>query len=157
MSLTVITFVPHPPTSAAGRHRIYQMAGPLAEHGVNLTVRPFIDERAFARLYLPGRAAAKAVDILRGGHRRWCDLGEAGRYDLALVHRQIWPLVGDAPCRRLARAQPRWVVDFDDAVFQPNVSAANRGIGFANALKSAQGSSKGVPQTQSRRQRADLR
>ena len=130
MNLAVVAFVPHPPASASGRYRVYQMARELATHGVDLTVRPFLDERAFARLYVPGWTVTKAMDVLRGARRRWQDVGEAGRFDLALVHREIWPLVGDAPRRRLARSQPRWVVDFDDAVYLPNVSAANRAFAW---------------------------
>src|SRR6185369_12962718 len=53
-------------------------------------------------------------------------LHSAGRYDLALVHRELWPLAGGWPLAVLERRQPRWVFDLDDAVFMPNVSDANR-------------------------------
>jgi glycosyltransferase involved in cell wall biosynthesis len=125
-NLEVIAFVPQPPASASGRYRVYQMARPLADLGVTLDVRPFLDGRAFARLYRPGEVPAKAVDIIRGAARRWSDLGAASRYALAMVHREIWPLIGGAPLARLAGHQPRWVFDLDDPVWLPNVSAANQ-------------------------------
>ena len=128
MSLEVLALVPHPVASPSGRYRVHQMAGPLARLGIRLDIRPFLDARAFQRLYFPGRVAAKAWDVARGGVRRWRDLGGAGRYRLALVHREAWPLIGEAPLRRLARHQPRWVFDFDDAVWLPNVSDANRAM-----------------------------
>lgn len=131
MSLEVIAFVPHPIASASGRYRVYQMAAPLAKLGVRLDIRPFLDERGFGRLYRPGSIVPKALDLARGVTRRWADLGRASRYRLALVHREVWPLVGDASMRRLAKHQPRWVFDFDDAVWIPNVSRANRA--FAKA------------------------
>lgn len=124
--LQVIAFVPHAPASASGRYRVYQMAGPLAELGVHLDVRPFLDPPAFGRLYQAGRVPAKVVDLVRGAARRWADLGAASRYHLALVHREVWPLVGEVPLARLGARQPRWVFDFDDAVWLPNVSGANR-------------------------------
>jgi len=126
MMLEVIAFVPHPPASPSGRYRVYQMADQLAPHGVKLDVRPFLDERAFARLYRPGGVAVKAFDLARGAIPRWADLGASSRYQLALVHRELWPIVADAPLRRLQRRQPRWVFDFDDAVWLPNASRANR-------------------------------
>lgn len=125
MSLEVLAFVPHPIASASGRYRVYQMAGPLAKHGVDLDVRPFLDERGFAGLYAPGALVSKTLDLARGGVRRWADLG-ASRYRLALVHRELWPVVGDPPLRRFSKHQPRWVFDFDDAIWIPNVSDANR-------------------------------
>jgi glycosyltransferase involved in cell wall biosynthesis len=126
VSLRVLALVPQPIVTASGRYRIFQMVAPLAAHGIELETRPFLDDAALARLYLPGGAAAKALDIVRGSMRRWRDLGIADRYRVALVHREIWPVIGSAPMHRLARRQPRFVFDFDDAVWLANVSEANR-------------------------------
>lgn len=126
MSLEVIAFVPHPEAGPSSRYRVFAMVGPLAGHGVRLDVRPFLDDRAIARLYDTGRVATKVADLTRGAVRRWADLVASDRYQLALVHRELWPLVGEAPLRRLAQRQPRWIFDFDDAVWLPNVSVANR-------------------------------
>jgi glycosyltransferase involved in cell wall biosynthesis len=126
LSLRVIAFVPHPAGGASSRYRVIEMIEPLAAHGVQVDVRPFLDASAYAVLYHPGRVARKAADIARGGWRRWRDLEQASRYDLALVHREMWPIVGISPIARLARHQPRWVFDLDDAVWIPNVSDANR-------------------------------
>lgn len=125
MTLDVIAFIPQPRASASGRYRAYQMAPALERHGVRLDIRPFLDDRAFARLY--GKAvAAKAWDFVRGAAQRWRDLSEARRYRLAFIHREAWPLIGYAPERTLARQGTGWVFDFDDAVFLPNVSEENR-------------------------------
>jgi glycosyltransferase involved in cell wall biosynthesis len=126
VALRVIALIPHPIASASGRYRVYQMAPALERHGVTLDIRPFLDEPALARLYRPGHRAAKALDLARGATRRWRDFGSARDYALALVHREAWPLIGFDPARRLERQGTRWVFDFDDAVFLPNVSAANR-------------------------------
>jgi glycosyltransferase involved in cell wall biosynthesis len=102
------------------------MAEPLARHGIRLEIRPLLSPAGFGRMYRPGGASRKALDLVTGCARRWMDLGRAGRYALALIHREVWPFVGEAPLRRLARHQTRWVFDFDDAVWMPNASDANR-------------------------------
>jgi glycosyltransferase involved in cell wall biosynthesis len=68
----------------------------------------------------------KAADLARGAVRRWRDFDAARDYPLAFVHREAWPLIAYAPERRLERQRTKWVYDFDDAVFLPNVSEANR-------------------------------
>ena len=126
MTLSAVAFVPYPAAGASARYRVYQLTAELARLGVRLEVRPFFDERAFAMLYRPGGALPKAWHLLRGAAVRWGELAAARRFDVALVHRELWPLAGTAALERLVRQQPRWVYDFDDAVWLPNVSAANR-------------------------------
>lgn len=122
----MLALVPYPLEGASARYRAYQLVEPLAAHGVRMDVRPFLDPAGFAALYRRGSLPAKAWHLARGCARRWAELGAAGRYDLAFVHRDVWPLAGGAPLERLAARQPRWVFDFDDAVWLPNVSEANR-------------------------------
>jgi len=126
LSLRVLAFTPQPEASAAGRYRVFQWREPLRAHGIALDVAPFLDDRAFARLYQSGQVAAKAWDLARLSGALAARLRSAARYDLVLVHRELWPLAGRWPIDRLRGSQPRWVFDFDDAVFLPNVSDANR-------------------------------
>lgn len=125
MTLRVLALVPHPPVSASGRYRVFQMARALECQGVTLDIRTVLDERSVARLYRPG-ALPKAVDLARGMLRRWSDLNAARRYPVTLIHREAWPMIGFDPARWLADRGVRWVFDFDDAVFLSNVSDANR-------------------------------
>lgn len=124
----MVAYSPYPLEGASSRYRVYALADRLAARGVTLDIRPLLDSAAFAHLYRTGASAAahKAWDLGRGMMRRWSELAHAGRYDVALVHRQIWPLENAAALERLRRHQPRWVYDFDDAVFLPHVSEANR-------------------------------
>lgn len=124
--LRVLALTPLPEAGAAGRYRVFQYVEPLRALGIELTPATFFDARAFARLYEPGRIWAKAWDLARLTRALPERLRSAGRYDLAFVHRELWPLAGDWPRGILQRRQPRWVFDLDDAVFLPNVSEANR-------------------------------
>ncbi|MFI5372592.1 MAG: glycosyltransferase family 4 protein [Candidatus Eisenbacteria bacterium] len=130
MSLSVFAMVPYPPDGASARYRAYQMVTPLAALGVRMEVRSLLDGPGFGALYRHGSAPAKLWHLARGCRRRWAELAEAGRYDLAFVHRDLWPFLGDASLRRLAARQPRWVYDFDDSVWLPNVSEANRAFAW---------------------------
>ena len=133
MTLRVLAFTPLPESGAAGRYRVFQWREPLRAAGIELVPAPFFDERAFARLYAPGAVVQKAWDLARLTRAHLTTLRSAARYDLAFVHRELWPLAGEWPLSRMRRGQPRWVFDLDDAVFLPNVSESNRHFG---ALKS---------------------
>lgn len=131
--MNVLALVPHPPAGASTRYRVHQFAPALAARGIRLAARPLLDDAAFDRLYRPGGAAAKVRDLLAGGARRLGDIAGAGRHDAVLVHRELWPVRGLLPERLLHAANPRWVFDLDDAVWLPNVSAANRGVAALKA------------------------
>lgn len=124
--MRVIAFVPHPERGASARYRVYQMISHLREHDIEVEVRPFLGDAAFARLYAQGGRVRKALDLAGGAAGRWRALAEARNFDVALIHRELSPLRGSGLLRRLRRYQPRWVFDFDDSVFIPNVSDANR-------------------------------
>lgn len=130
MSLSALALVPYPESGASARYRAYQMVAPLAARGVRMVVRPLLDERAFSDLYRPGAQATKLAHLVRGCARRWADLADAGRYDLAFVHRDVWPFFGLGPVQRLLAHQRRFVFDFDDAIWLPNVSEANRAFAW---------------------------
>ena len=126
MTLRVLAFTPAPESGAAGRYRVFQYREPLRALGIELEPAPFLDEDAFGRLYRPGGVMRKSWDLARRTRLLLARLHSAGRYDLALVHRELWPLAGGWPLAVLERRQSRWMFDLDDAVFMPNVSDANR-------------------------------
>jgi len=119
--------VPYPAGSAPSqRFRLEQWQKPLAAAGVTLEFLPFLDPEAAARLYQPGRLWSKARSVLAGtlGRLRWA-LGEARGFDVVVIHREAVPLGLTWIESLLARRVPT-VFDFDDAIWLPNVSAANR-------------------------------
>jgi len=137
VTLRVLAFTPLPEAGAAGRYRVFQFRGPLRDLGIDLEPAPFFDALAFSRLYTPGGVVKKVWDLARLTRAHLARLRSAARYDLAFVHRELWPLAGEWPLARMRRGKPRWVFDLDDAVFMPNVSEANRRFGAFKAHGSA--------------------
>jgi glycosyltransferase involved in cell wall biosynthesis len=131
----VLALATHPEGAASTRYRIVQFLPSLAREGVEVHLAPLLTSSAFARLYRRGALASKTRDWLRAWGTRWAHVGTAARYDAILVHREIWPLRGLILERRLLERNPRWLFDFDDAIYVADVSDANRGVAF---LKDAQ-------------------
>src|SRR6185369_17939042 len=97
VTLRVLAFTPAPESGAAGRYRVFQYREPLRAMGIELEPAPFLDEDAFRRLYRPGAVAPKAWDVARRTQRLLTRLRSARRYDLVIVHRELWPLAGGWP------------------------------------------------------------
>jgi glycosyltransferase involved in cell wall biosynthesis len=124
--LRVLALLPKPIASPSGRYRAFQLKPALFDHGIDLEIRSLLDAPALERVYRPGRQIEKMLDLVRGMRRRLEDIRHAEDFALVFVHREAWPLIGFRVDRRLARRRIPWIFDFDDAVFLPNVSEANR-------------------------------
>jgi len=131
--MKVLALTPYPEQDASTRYRIGQFRGWLAERGVDVTLAPMLAPAEFARMYRPGGFAQKSLDWLRAAGRRRAQLASARDYDAVFVHRTVWPLKAPALERGLLQRGGRFVFDFDDAVFLPNSSAANRALAFLRA------------------------
>lgn len=126
MMLRTIAYVAQPESGASARYRVYQWREPLRALGIQLDIMPFFDARAVANLYARGAVLRKSWDLARRTMAWLPALRAARHYDLAFVHRSLWPLAGNWPLAMLRSGQPRWAFDIDDAVFLPKASEANR-------------------------------
>jgi glycosyltransferase involved in cell wall biosynthesis len=125
--MRVACVVPYPLDTAPGqRFRLEQWAKPLAAQGIRLEFFPFLDREAMARLYRRGEVWSKARSIVAGARDRlqWA-LRQAREFDVAVIFREAIPLGLTLVETILARRLPT-VFDFDDAIWLPNVSPANR-------------------------------
>jgi glycosyltransferase involved in cell wall biosynthesis len=134
--MNVAVLVPYPLDFAPSqRFRVEQWAKPLAARGIKLDFVPFLRPETMAFLYKPGRVVEKSRDMLAGlaGRAAW-SLKRAREYDVVVVHREAMLFGLDWVERYLSGRVPT-VFDFDDAVWLPNVSNANKNLRFLKGFE----------------------
>lgn len=124
----ILFLVPYPVRKAPSqRFRFEQYFHLLAARGHNYTVKPFLNENAWAILYKTGNHLSKALAILKGYGRRVLSLFTINKYDLIFIHREAAPLgppVFEWLITKVFRK--RIIYDFDDAIWIPNTSEENK-------------------------------
>ena len=102
--------------------------------GIDVTLRSLFNAEFFDLVYKPGHYLRKAVTFAGLSVKRLDSLRDVSRFDVILLYREMFP-IGPAVIERLLGdrgGRPPIVFDFDDAIFLPSVSDANR---FISALK----------------------
>jgi glycosyltransferase involved in cell wall biosynthesis len=123
----VLALLPFSEEGASVRFRVSQFLPALSAAGFDVELHPLFDTALFRLLYRPGHVPEKATALLARTFDRVKALRD--RYDLALIHREAYPIGPPLIERWLAKRVPI-VYDFDDAVYLPNTSDANKMIGF---------------------------
>jgi glycosyltransferase involved in cell wall biosynthesis len=125
----MLALSPVPEEGAGCRFRIAQYAPALRAAGIDVTISPFYTREFFGLVYQKGRALAKSMMFVQRAIDRLRPVADRGRYDAIFIYREALP-VGPAIIETLlARGRGVAIVyDFDDAVFLPNTSDANRAI-----------------------------
>jgi glycosyltransferase involved in cell wall biosynthesis len=123
----ILALSPIPEEGAGCRFRISQFIPYLATVGYDVTVRPFFSPEFFRLVYHPGHYLKKVAAFGGLTADRLKLLSDLSAYDLIFLYREAYP-IGPALLERwlAAPGKPPIVYDFDDAVFLPNVSDANR-------------------------------
>jgi glycosyltransferase involved in cell wall biosynthesis len=129
--MRVLVLVPYLYDTAPGqRFRFEQWEPWLRQHGVRMTFVPFENPQLHNRLHQPGQPGRKVRLILQALARRTRLLNSLHEYDAVLVHREA-SLVGPPFLeRRIQQAGLPMLFDFDDAIFIPATSAANKYMGW---------------------------
>ena len=116
--------------SPGQRFRIEQWTPQLRALGVQLEFESFMSPELSAILYEPGNYSRKVALIGEAMLRRVTCMRHLKEFDLVYVQRET-ALVGPALFERwINLSGVPYVFDFDDAIFLPNLSEANRFFGF---------------------------
>ena len=115
------------------RFRFEQYLEYWRRHGISATVAPFWDASAYAQLYSPGRALAKAFSLVRCLCRRLPLLAQAISTDYVFLYREATPIGPPWFEAILFWFRRRVVFDFDDAIFESTEGVT--GGRFVTALK----------------------
>lgn len=126
----VLALSPIPEEGAGCRFRVVQYIPYLRDAGFDVTVSAFYTPAFFRVVYREGYYLRKAAMFMARAAQRTIELLGIRHYDLVLLYREAVPL-GPPVVERLIAAQGVPIVyDFDDAIFLPNVSEANKAISF---------------------------
>lgn len=107
-----------------------QFVEPLREHGIELTIEPFLDTHQFQSLYSGGGFLKKAAGMIRPLIKRLTGLAEAGKYDLLFVQREAMffgPAIFESIYRIIGRTP--MILDLDDATYVSYVSPSYGKLG----------------------------
>ncbi|MGL4598287.1 MAG: glycosyltransferase family 4 protein [Bacteroidia bacterium] len=119
-----------PDRSPSQRFRFEQYLDFLSKHGFQNDYSYLITEKDDQYFYSPGNWFQKFRIFLKSVIRRWRDAMRAGEYDLVFVQREAFMTGSTAFERRVKRSGAKLVFDFDDAIWNLDVSDANRKLGW---------------------------
>lgn len=126
----VLFVSPYPPgVVPSQRFRFEQYVSFLGEHGFDTTFSPILRAEEYALLYRPGHVARKALTFARGLASRIHEaLRTARAYDVVVIQREAIQLGTTFFEAALARSPAKVLFDFDDAIWLPETSPANRAM-----------------------------
>src|SRR4029077_15777846 len=128
--IRVLALSPIPEEAAGCRFRIAQFIPYLASAGIDVTLSSLFTREFFALVYRRGHYLRKAAGFSALSLKRLDSLRDVSRFDVVFIYRELFP-IGPALVERWLSApgRPPVIFDFDDAIFLPAVSDANRLIG----------------------------
>jgi glycosyltransferase involved in cell wall biosynthesis len=128
--IKVLALSPIPEEGAGCRFRVAQYVPYLRDAGFDVTISSFYTRDFFRVVYQPGRHVLKAATFLKLAAKRVSELLTVGNYDLVLLYREAIPFGPPVIESMIAARGIPIVYDFDDAIFLPNVSEANKAFAF---------------------------
>ena len=114
------------------RFRFEQYLDPLRKNGFECVLSNALDSWDDRHFYRPDRYPQKLLTVLKAAGRRLADVLRASRFDIIFIAREAFMLGGPAFESLFKRSGAKVIFDFDDAIWLPNVSEANKAF---SALK----------------------
>lgn len=116
--MRILALSTHGEAGPSTRFRVLQWKPYLEDAGCSLSVHAFFSAKMTVAFYQPGRMAAKLAAAASGALRRGALLASlAGRADILLIHREVFPLGRRPFWRTLERFPGPVIYDYDDAMF----------------------------------------
>jgi glycosyltransferase involved in cell wall biosynthesis len=112
------------------RFRFEQYIPYLKSEGYQIDLAPLLDEKQDQILYAQGNILPKARLAIETLARRLRDVQRAKKYDLVYLYREAYLVGGAFIEKMIARTGVPFLVDYDDAVWLPNISAGNKRWAF---------------------------
>jgi glycosyltransferase involved in cell wall biosynthesis len=127
--IRVLAISPIPEEGAGCRFRIAQFIPYLNAHGFDVTLNALYTTEFFRQVYKPGNLLGKALGFTALSLKQIYKLTDGRTYDVVFIYREVFP-IGPAIMEWLISlpGNPPIVFDFDDAIFLPSTSEANRMI-----------------------------
>jgi glycosyltransferase involved in cell wall biosynthesis len=127
MGKHILIIAPYPPASAPSqRFRFEQYLPYLKEQGYTVTMKPFLSEKGWNKLYKEGSNLAKVMTLSGSFMRRWGLVFSLAKYDHIFIHREasmVGPAIFEWIIAKVFRR--KFIYDFDDAIWLPNYSDSN--------------------------------
>lgn len=116
--MRVLGLASYPVEAAATRYRLEQFVEPLANRGIELRIKPFLDSALFASLYRRDRILRTVPGLMKAAGNRMRDIVASRGFDVLLVQREAM-LFGPPVVERLSMALGKcpMVLDLDDATY----------------------------------------
>jgi glycosyltransferase involved in cell wall biosynthesis len=115
-----------PDRSPSQRFRFEQYLPYLREHGYACDFSYLISAKDDRIFYRPGNTLTKGLIFFRSYLKRWRDLLRSGRYDIVFVQREAFMTGSVFFEKRFGRGKAKLIFDFDDAIWNLDVSEGNR-------------------------------
>jgi glycosyltransferase involved in cell wall biosynthesis len=135
--IKVLALSPIPEEGAGCRFRVSQYIPYLRTAGFDITVSPFYSREYFSIVYRPGNYLRKAFGFVALTLRRLGELLSVRHYDLVFLYREAIPIGPPLVERWIRHLGIPIVYDFDDAIFLPAISDANKAFSFLKNPKRA--------------------
>jgi len=116
--MRILALTTNPIEGASTRYRVLAYIPYLERQGCTIDLHPFFPSKSLAAVYSQGNLLGKLYYVIEGFQKRLSRL-RCHRYDLVIIHRELFPLGMNVFLRRLCKIKARIVYDYDDAMFLP--------------------------------------
>ncbi len=121
----VLFLINHPIEDPSCRFRIYQFLPYLERAGFTCEVRPFTTKTLYRAIRERGQYTAKAIKTLLCAGRRLLDISNISRYDLIVIHREVFPFFTPFMEELVLRRHTKVVFGFDDAIYEGHATTSD--------------------------------